>query len=163
MIKDASLLLKLNSNLNICITFSIKYRYKSFGRSIDNKIKSNDYLYSTWLKFLEKAKSKNIKKVLLVSGFPKRDFNSVHLLRKMKLNNKLKKKNYPQIGIAWTPCYPTEKERKEERKRLIEKIESGFITDIWYDRFHFNFHSFFFLFFIFFRLQFSPQIDKLVY
>ena len=105
-------------------SLDVVYHYSFYYEYYKNKTLS----YDKFLNFLEINKNYNNKEILLVSGSKKRkNFDVLNILDYLKsdLSEDLK------FGIAYNPYYSDHKNHKDERDRLIYKINSGLINSIW--------------------------------
>ena len=106
------------------INLDVVYHYSLYNQySKNNKIS-----YNNFLKFLDKCVNFKNKEILLISGSKKRNgFDVVELLNKLKsdINSKI------NFGIAYNPYFKDYEDIKDERKRLLEKLNSGIINSIW--------------------------------
>ena len=77
--------------------------------------------------FCTQAHTLQVRELLLVSGSGTRAFDSLALLRAMRLPAECA----PRIGVAFNPYFPDEASRERERARLREKIQTGRVTSVW--------------------------------
>ncbi len=126
---DAAFFLKNSTNKKIDVTtvFAVKAQWRG-----GNKGKSaEDIAYDRWIDFYGKAANANIARVLIVSGNPKKSFNSLHFLQRHAKEQPKPTKKQPKIGIAFSPYILDKDGKMEERERLTAKLETGLVEDIW--------------------------------
>ena len=120
--------------IDICVHFSVKYNWRSCGRSKDAQLVAGENLLRRWGDFYDEAGSVGIQRVLLISGSPpKKKVDSIELLKyeaARRKNNNIGVER-ARLGIAWTPCYPDANARSLERERLSQKLSTGVVDDIW--------------------------------
>ena len=134
LIEDARVILASVKNpIDICVHFSVKYNWRSCGRSKEAQIAAGKKLLDRWNKFYDEADSSGIQRILLISGSPpKKKVDSIEILKhEAHRRNTQSRKQRVRIGVAWTPCYPEGKKREEERARLSSKLSTGIVNDIW--------------------------------
>ena len=99
--------------------------------SILNEFKRNSFnTINSFIEFIHFTKTLGCKEVLLVSGSQKRlTLDSTSTLSYIKDNNLFSNSDIC-VGVAFNPYLPSLLFEDEIRK-LIKKIESGFVTSIW--------------------------------
>ena len=104
--------------------FNVTYHYSLYHQYSQNKEKS----YQDFLDFLKNSYSNKKYEILLVSGSnKKRNFDTIHVLSKIKEEN-LKVK----LGIAYNPYLKKYYNDISERERFERKLSSGSINSIWF-------------------------------
>ncbi|CAJ1336755.1 unnamed protein product [Effrenium voratum] len=73
----------------------------------------------------QQASSAGVRRVLLVTGpkGPRQD--AVWVLQRLERIEGLR------LGVAFNACLPTEAAREAERQRLVQKLRSGWVQDVW--------------------------------
>ena len=104
--------------------FDVVYHYScnhQYSLSIDNS-------YLGLFEFISKCAKYNNQDILLVSGTnKKKSFESLSVLNNL---NKISKLEY-NFGIAYNPYFPKTTDIYNERKRFVNKLESGLIKSVW--------------------------------
>ena len=101
------------------------YHYSFYHQYYRNK----KYSYDKFLNFIElNKKYNNNNEILIVSGSQKRkEFEVLSVLKVLKSDLRTR----PKFGIAYNPYFSNKFEYKNERNRLLSKIDSEFIDSIW--------------------------------
>ena len=101
------------------------YHYSFYHQYYRNK----KFSYDKFLNFIElNKKYNNNNEILIVSGSQKRkEFEVLSVLKDLKSDLRTR----PKFGIAYNPYFSNKFEYKNERNRLLSKLDSEFIDSIW--------------------------------
>jgi len=82
-----------------------------------------------FLRWCEEAMSVGVKRVLLVTGprGPRQD--AVWVLQRLAARQV--RLDGLRLGVAFNACLPTDTERETERQRLVQKLQTGLVRDVW--------------------------------
>jgi len=102
----------------VTVHYSLKHQRQNGGNPAD--------VFVRWCK---DALDVGVRRVLLVTGprGPSRD--AVWVLE--RLSRKHPAPGRLRLGVAFNACLPTEAERQAERLRLVQKLRTGLVDDVW--------------------------------
>lgn len=104
-------------DINVCVHYSLKHQ-----RSASNPVEA-------FADFCSKASSLGIARVLLVTGPRGPRLDAVQVLEQMQ------RRQFPlgslKLGVAFNACLPTEAERIMEQQRLVRKLKTGIVQEVW--------------------------------
>jgi hypothetical protein len=104
-------------NVDLCVHYSLKHQ-RSQGDAVDN-----------FASFCHKAKSVGVARILLVTGPRGPRVDTPQVLE--KLARRQFALGSLRLGVAFNACLPTEQERVEEQRRLVRKLKTGLVEDVW--------------------------------
>eukprot|EP00929_Paragymnodinium_shiwhaense_P092376 TRINITY_DN52257_c0_g1_i1.p1 TRINITY_DN52257_c0_g1~~TRINITY_DN52257_c0_g1_i1.p1 ORF type:complete len:422 (+),score=77.18 TRINITY_DN52257_c0_g1_i1:57-1322(+) len=104
--------------LEICVHYSVKHQ-RDRGDPV-----------SKFERFCQDAVAIGVKRVLLVTG-PRNPGRADALTILEGMKGRHPAPNHLRLGVAFNACLPTEQERKVERARLVRKLQSGLVKDVW--------------------------------
>lgn len=113
LLEWASILVRELPGVEVTVHYSLKHQQSS------NAVEA----FHQWC---SQAASAGVRRVLLVTGpkGPRQD--AVHVLQ--QLGHPVSGLRY---GVAFNACLPTEAAREVERQRLVQKLRTGVVRDVW--------------------------------
>lgn len=105
-------------NAHVCLHYSLK----------NNRAKGLSDASNKFVHFISRADACGVGEILLVSGSgDKRHVNSLTCLQSLKQNQFILPPSI-QIGVAFNPYYSDLVEYGKEKQRLIEKLNTGYVS-----------------------------------
>lgn len=102
---------------DLCVHYSLKHQRGS-GEAA-----------AAFEKFCQDAVTAGVSRILLVTGPKGPRFDAVALLEKM--GGKHPAPGKLKLGVAFNACFPTEEARELERLRLVRKLKTRLVDDVW--------------------------------
>jgi len=117
LIEWASVLQQEFPEFPVCVHYSLKHQ----------KVSSDPV--SDFVQFCVEAASVGVDRILLVTGPRGPRFDTVSLLE--RLHGHHPSLGNLRIGVAFNACLPSQTERAAERERLLQKLKTGLVDDVW--------------------------------
>jgi len=117
LLECASVLREELPSLNICVHYSLKHQ------------RGNGDPTAMFERFCCDAEAIGIQKVLLVTGPRGPAMDSAAVLEKLRGQHSAPGR--VQLGVAFNACLPTEEQRTVERQRLLRKLKTGLVEEVW--------------------------------
>jgi len=117
LLEWASVLCEKFPSSNVCVHYSLKHQ------------RGNGDPTAMFERFCEEARAVGVSSILLVSGPNGPRFDSTAMLAKLK-------RSYApggliRLGVAFNACLPTAEERLAEQARLVKKLQTGLVQEVW--------------------------------
>jgi len=113
----AQVLQEMAPGLDLCVHYSLKHQ------------RGQGHPVAAFQRFCWQAVEAGVARVLLVSGPRGPAFDAVAVLE--QLVDQHPAPGRLRLGVAFNACLPTEDARETERKRLMRKLGTGLIEDVW--------------------------------
>mmetsp|Transcript_25301 Transcript_25301/g.39983 ORF Transcript_25301/g.39983 Transcript_25301/m.39983 type:complete len:332 (+) Transcript_25301:79-1074(+) len=104
-------------HIEICVHYSLKHQ-RGKNDTVD-----------MFHEFCQRATSLGIARVLLVTGPRGPRLDAVQVLE--EISRRQLSLGTLKIGVAFNACLPSEEERREEQQRLIRKLNTGIVQEVW--------------------------------
>eukprot|EP00747_Dinoflagellata_sp_TGD_P190158 gnl/TRDRNA2_/TRDRNA2_51414_c0_seq1.p1 gnl/TRDRNA2_/TRDRNA2_51414_c0~~gnl/TRDRNA2_/TRDRNA2_51414_c0_seq1.p1 ORF type:complete len:382 (+),score=69.94 gnl/TRDRNA2_/TRDRNA2_51414_c0_seq1:48-1193(+) len=110
---------RLLPECDLCVHYSLKHQPGGYSANPSEH-------FAQWC---QDAVAAGVHRVLLVTGprGPKRD--AIFVLEQLARQHHAA--GLPRLGVAFNACLPTEAERETERKRLVRKLRTHLVKDVW--------------------------------
>lgn len=102
---------------SVCVHYSLKHQ------------KGNGDPTAMFQRFCQDAKSVGVGSILLVTGPRGPRFDSTAMLA--KLQRDYCSEGPIRLGVAFNACLPSKEERMTEQARLVKKLQTGIVQDVW--------------------------------
>lgn len=117
LLERAAVLRQELPDIPVCVHYSLKHQ-RARGDPV-----------ALFQQFCSEAESLGVQRILLVTGPSGPRIDAVAILEKLKgmhpAHGRLR------LGVAFNACLPTETERVVERERLVRKLKTGLVEDVW--------------------------------
>jgi len=118
LLEWAEVIQQESTGFDLCVHYSLKHQRRR-GASI----------VESFSRFCSDAAALGVTRVLLVTGPRGPSFDTVRVLQ--ELSGSHLAEGWIRIGVAFNACLPSEAAREAERSRLVQKLQSGLVQDVW--------------------------------
>jgi len=117
LLEWAQVLLEELPGSDVCVHYSLKHQ-RGQGDPVE-----------AFKRFCGECAALGVRSVLLVTGprGPARD--AVKILEQLRGQHPVP--GWLRLGVAFNACLPTEPERAQERERLVRKLRTGLVEEVW--------------------------------